>query len=236
MATPIPRGFSLLILLLPLASSLCASEFDCQLNGACVSSSCACRPGWTGADCGALDLLPAPAVPAFYRATTASWGGSIIEEQGLHYMFLAVIEGHCGLNAWQPNSAIYRAVSASGPAGPYVNETRIPGYFSHNPSVSRHPDGSLLVWHIGDGRGGGGFNTACTNGTTPPPPPPPPIKMKTAGGCLVASGAYPCWTGGNGPYKACPLVVGDCSAPSAQWGVEGTSWVSAVYPGASINM
>lgn len=92
----------------------CESDIDCQLNGACDVGSgvCACRAGWAGGDCGALDFLPAPTTHAFWRNDTASWGGSIVkasdEDGGQWHMFLAYIEGNCGLNAWQPNSAIYR--------------------------------------------------------------------------------------------------------------------------------
>ena len=69
------------------------------------------------------------------------------------------------------------------------------------------------------------------------PPPPPPVRFRAAGGCLAPSGAYPCWQGGSGgAYLTCPLVVGDCASPAAQWSLEGSSWVSHAYPGASINI
>jgi hypothetical protein len=81
-------------LLLPLALA-CESDFDCQLNGACNVGVCSCRPGWTGSDCGQFDFLPAPTTHAFWRPTSASWGGSIVEEGGAWYMFLAFMEGNC---------------------------------------------------------------------------------------------------------------------------------------------
>ena len=230
---------SLLLLLLAAArfAGACESDIQCQLNGACTASACVCRPGWTGEDCGQLDFLDAPTTHAFFRDDSASWGGTILEEEGAWHMFLAYMEGNCGLNSWQPNSAIWRAVSSTGsPAGPYVNETRVLPWFSHNPSFSRHPDGSLLVWHIGNAQQQGSFVKGCANGTTPPPPPPPPVKFSASGGCLASSGAYPCWVGGGGPYKVCPLVLGDCSDASAGWGVEGTNFVSALYPSAMVNI
>jgi hypothetical protein len=222
----------------------CATDMDCQLNGACSSATgaCSCRPGWTGPDCGQLDLLPAPTTHAFFRNASASWGGSIVwdDSAGAFFMFLAFIEGHCGLNAWQPNSAIYRAVSADplNPLGPYVNETLIRPWFAHNPSVSRHPDGSLLVWHIGGGGGGGGFDSSCTNGTTPPAPPPPPVKLTNGGRCLTANGTWPCWAGGPNktPWHACPLTAGDCADPTAEWSLESSGFVSHAVPSAGINI
>jgi hypothetical protein len=219
----------------------CSSDIDCQLNGACTSSgTCACRPGWTGSDCGQLDFLPAPTTHAFYRNDSASWGFSILEENGVWYAFLAYMLGNCGLNAWQDNSAIYRAVSVAGPAGPYVNETMVLPWFGHNPTVSRHPDGSLLIWHIGNGAQQGHFNNNCTNGTTPkppPPPPPPPMLLVNNGSCLVPSGTFPCWTG-DGTFEVCPVILGSCDDPAAQWSIEPeqSAIVSHAYPGSGLNI
>ena len=224
----------------------CASDEDCELNGACgADGACVCYAGWTGADCGQLDLAPAPLTPAFFRNTVATWGGSPVLDAGGEnwHMFFALMEGHCGLNAWIPNSAIYRAVSVSGsPIGPYVNETRVLPWFAHNPTASRQADGSLLIWHIGDGGSSGSFNANCTNGTTPPPPPPPPVRFQISGGggggCLVANGTWPCWTSPDPhqAWSACPLIVGDCASPTALWSVEGESFVSNLGPTLSVNV
>jgi hypothetical protein len=241
-------------LMLVLATA-CQSDYDCQLNGACSTSVCVCRPGWTGDDCGQLDFLPAPTIHAFYRPTVATWGGSILPADGVHYMFLALIEGHCGLNAWQPNSAIYRAVSTSGPLGPYVNETQLLSWFSHNPSIAVQPDNTLLLWHIGCGTGGGGFVNGCTNGTTPSPPPPPPVRfVNSQGQCLVPAGQFPCWISPQvrqacAPaadlermvrimqnFTVCPLAVGDCARRDALWEVEDGHINSNATAGASVNI
>lgn len=226
------------------ATALVPADVECQLNGQLSgggAAQCVCRPGWKGADCGQLDLLPAPTTHAFYRNTTASWGGSVVwdEAEGSYFMFFALIEGHCGLNAWQPNSAIYRAVSSvpASPLGPYVNETLIRPWFAHNPTVSRHPDGTLLVWHIGNGGGGGGYDSSCTNGTTPPPPPPPPVKLTQAGGsvCLISNGTWPCFTE-MGKWHVCSLTVGSCDDPTALWSLESNGFVSHAVPSAAINI
>lgn len=231
------------VLVLGNVASACRHDLDCSLNGACNTSealaTCVCRPGWTGTDCGQLDFVPASTEEAFYRNTSASWGGSIIfaPDDGRWHMFLALMQGHCGLNTWQPNSAIYHAISSTdSPAGPYVNETMVIDWFSHNPTATRAPDGTYLVWHIGCGTGGAGYNYNCTNGTTPLPPPPPPAKLVNQGQCLISNGTFPCWNGGGGDFRVCPLVLGDCDDPSAAWqvGSDGT-WSSNVYSG-SINV
>ena len=211
----------------------CEDAFDCNLNGQCSGGVCVCRGGWLGPDCGTLDLLPAPVTPAFYRAANSSWGGSVVQDEaGAWHIFIAYMLGSCGLNAWQQNSAIFHAQSSSGtPAGPYVNETLVWDFFSHNPTVTKAPDGSWLIWHIGCGgrQGNGPFNNNCTNGTTPPPPPPPPRLLKNGDQCLISAGAFPCWTGGTG--KVCPAVMGSCAAPSAGWQISGSS-ISNVAGGA----
>ena len=148
----------------------CSTDMHCSLNGVCSSSgSCDCRPGWMGADCGQLDFKAAPVgQKAFWRNTTASWGGSIIQAEGRWHLFLAYIEGNCGLSAWIPNSAIYRAV-ANSPMGPFEQEEKVLQDFAHSPQITRAEDGTYLVWHIGDAAGPqkDGFNPNCTNGTTP---------------------------------------------------------------------
>lgn len=234
----------------------CTTDFDCQLNGACDGGACSCRPGWTGADCGQFDFLPAPTTHAFWRPTSASWGGSIVQEGNAWYMFLAFMEGHCGLNSWQPNSAIYRAVSTSGPKvmthtcspllysanssllqGPYVNETLLLPWFSHNPTVSVQPDGTTLVWHIGCGNEQGNFVQGCTNGTTPPPPPPPPVRfVNDAGACLVPSGPFPCWSGGYLNGSICPVIAGSCSDNSSLWAYKDGTLSSSEYYPAAVNV
>lgn len=227
------------------SSFACSSNLDCNLNGVCQSTnnSCTCRAGWTGIDCGQLDLLPTLKTNGFYREFNASWGGSIIEENGKYYMFLAYMLGSCGLNAWQGNSGIMRAVSSTdSPLGPYVNETLVRSWFSHNPTVSRHPDGTLLVWHIGNGLQQGGYDYQCTNGTTPPPPPPPPVKFINPNGqCLTTSGPYPCYEQSQG-WELCPLIASTSNCNNASysplWSYEDSSakLLSNFSTGAAVNI
>ena len=39
----------------------CVDDAGCELLGKCVAGRCNCLPGFVGATCGRLDLLPAPA-------------------------------------------------------------------------------------------------------------------------------------------------------------------------------
>ena len=64
----------------------------CSLNG--VGSPCVCDEGWTGVNCGQLDLLPAPPLASqvtALSATTTSNAGNIVWVPG------PGIRGHCHL-------------------------------------------------------------------------------------------------------------------------------------------
>eukprot|EP01045_Picozoa_sp_COSAG04_P015378 COSAG04_NODE_1211_length_7719_cov_2.630232_8_plen_437_part_00 len=75
----------------------CRSDEDCQLAGQCQRSTgvCACDAAWTGVNCSQLALQPAPAQPAFKRATSSSWGGSVVQDRdGLFHMFASEFTDH----------------------------------------------------------------------------------------------------------------------------------------------
>lgn len=166
-------------------------DIQCSLNGWASGEGCACKSGWTGLDCGTLDFAPAPANhSAFRRSDIASWGGTVLFAEGEWHLIFALIEGHCGLQSWMPNSAVWHASSDS-PIGPFINETRVLPHFAHNPVVTRAPDGTWLIWHIGDAAGkSDGFRPNCSAAKTPgfcPPPPPPLAAAKK----LRSSGTWP---------------------------------------------
>ena len=58
-------------------SRTCASDLDCQLNGACVQGACVCDKGWRGTDCGTLHLDTTPTVAYGWTNTSniSAWGG-----------------------------------------------------------------------------------------------------------------------------------------------------------------
>ena len=70
----------------------------------------------------------------------------------------------------------------------------------------------------------------CSSDLAPPPPPPATTAsyFKNAeGACMgIAENAtFPCYTGGVGPFKLCPLVAAQCSARTA-WTPSGQGWVA----------
>ena len=99
------------------------SDLCCSLSGAYdpVTSRCACRAPWSGANCSTLDLVPAqPFLPQGYGVTPnlTSWGGNaLLGDDGRFHLIVAEMAGGCGLEAWQTNSRCIHAVSAT-PEGP----------------------------------------------------------------------------------------------------------------------
>ncbi|KAK8145158.1 hypothetical protein G3M48_004826 [Beauveria asiatica] len=157
----LPRILALTSLASAVASTpyRCATDEDCSLNGLCspVSRSCACDAGWTGPDCGALDLRAARRRSGYNRTGegTSSWGARIVRDPsdgGLHHLFAAEFAHGCGLDYWAPYSRIVRAESREGPAGPYVFADEVAGTFAHNPTVVRSPaadEHAYLLYYIG---------------------------------------------------------------------------------------
>jgi len=152
---------TLLTLLLAAAAAVaatrCASDLDCSLNGVCAAGAgtCACDAGWSGADCGVLDVRPAVRGSG-YNLTgrgTSSWGGRVVRDPadaGLHHLFVAEFTGGCGLDSWSPMSRIVRAESRTGSAGPYAFAAEVAGTFAHNPTVVWSArEGRFLMYHIG---------------------------------------------------------------------------------------
>jgi hypothetical protein len=138
----------------------CHSDEDCSLLGVCSGSSgvCQCDVGWTGADCGQLDLAPAQPNSGLNETASgiSSWGANIFPaaEAGggggdSWHMLAAEFENKCGISRWSPNSAIVLATSDRGAAGPYKRRKVVVPPFAHNPKVVRAPDGTWLMYTIG---------------------------------------------------------------------------------------
>ena len=77
------------------------------------------------------------------------WGASGIRaDDGEYHLYASRMGKQCGLEAWDLNSEIVRAV-ADHPLGPYqVVETVIPA-MAHNPTVRKGPDGFYYLFYIG---------------------------------------------------------------------------------------
>jgi len=186
-----------------------------------------------------LNLVPSSRVDAWSRpGNQSSWGGSVIvgsaDEPGYH-MFAADMTDHCGLNSWQHNSAIRHLVAAT-PEGPYeqATDSLVLKPFAHNPTVHKAPDGTYIVFHIGDGETGSRPPiTNCTNGTTPVAVagqqrcgglPRSEIPRAAAQGSLVAPSALFSPTLG-GPWTALKSAGGGagCNNPAAYIFPNGTT-------------
>ena len=238
-----PRLSPLLLLLLaPRLSAACSTDEDCNLNGACASSACACVPPWRGADCGELDLLPAraPDGALYRRENVSSWCASTLRaDDGVWHAVVAQMADNCGLNSWETNSQLVHVTSAAGPEGPYMNETLIREPFSHNPKLARAPDGTYLIFHIGCGDGTPVRMKNCSGGVSPLPPPPPPTRFINGAGCLAPlGGVFPAWASPFGGLSPLALATGaPCAGNASLWGVgAGGRLESAAWPGASLNV
>ena len=141
----------------------CATELDCQLSGLCVSGTCACDPGWKGAHCGQLDLLPnnssrhfayrplprplpTPTVGATTTTTTTtywnSWGASqpLRDANGTYHLFATTILNGCGIPDYTFNEELVHAVSDT-LLGPYAFRNVALNTTIINPHVLRVPPG-----------------------------------------------------------------------------------------------
>lgn len=104
-----------------------------------------------------LNLLPAAPLrkQAFRSSEFASWGGSVIEDDGGQFhMFAAVFSNHTSLGKWRSNSEILHLLSST-PEGPFEPATDGPSSNgiivapeAHNPTVVRANDGTYLLFSI----------------------------------------------------------------------------------------
>ena len=144
---------------------------ECGLNGewAGGGAGCRCRPGWEGRACERLAVAAGGegsgvAYPPPERlASTSSWGGSVVydEGDGAFHLFASEFRAGCGLDSWFNNSAVVHAVSA-GPEGPYEKVGEVAAPFAHNPRVVRAPGGEYVLYHIHEKCCRGPADMACS--------------------------------------------------------------------------
>ena len=122
------------------SSSSCQTAVDCELNGECVRSRCVCDKGWTGAQCGALNLDPVAHVAYGYNPLTplasrfSSWGGGPpvkSAEDGKYHLFVSELAGQCGMSTWNRMSTASHAISDR-VEGPYTKVETLIGTESSN--------------------------------------------------------------------------------------------------------
>ena len=160
------------------------SDADCNYNGANISGSCVCVRPWIGLLCDMLDLsnVTSESVLLGYQGVAndgsaiSSWGGSVIlDDDGVSHMYLAEIEGGCGINVWLSNSAVIHASSPDPLTVPFKRVSVVQGVFSHEPIAVRAPTGEFVVYFTavlppgllpvnGPGNGIGEPCTGCSNG------------------------------------------------------------------------
>ena len=106
------------------------------------------------APCDALHLLPAPPTTRqlFRNHSWPSWGGTVVRgapgDAHKYHLFAASFVGGCGLDGWIRNGVAIHAV-ADQPAGPFsFHDVALP-VFQHNPHAIKHPDGTYLLFGIG---------------------------------------------------------------------------------------
>jgi hypothetical protein len=88
----------------------------------------------------------------YHNTTAATWGGrALIEPDGKTWsLFAAQFSHNCPLRLWTHNSQVVRAVSTTGPAGPYKWAEEVYPEFHHNPTaLGPTPDGYYLLFMIG---------------------------------------------------------------------------------------
>jgi hypothetical protein len=163
----------------------CADDADCSLNGACsaATGACACDPGWRGARCGELALLPVDAAAPGLRATDAggrnvsTWGAPMLRDEatGLWHAWPSEMQRGCGLNSWKTNSHIVHYTAAS-PGGPWARGAEAFPAFAHEPGVVRGPAGELvMIFSSFALANASDACTACANGVT--------LALAQKGGC-----------------------------------------------------
>jgi len=84
---------------------------------------------------------------------THTWGGHAMKDasSGKWVGFFSYMAAGCGLSNWQSNSMIISAV-ADAPDGPYTKQIKpVTPPWTHNAMISRHPNGSYFLFHIGSG-------------------------------------------------------------------------------------
>ena len=130
----------------------CRTDHDCSLLGVCNRDTgvCACDPGWKGATCAIASFKPLNLSNGYHNLSSASWGGRPLRHGHEWHLYVSQFLNQCPLAYWNHNSVVARALSSTGPAGPYHYEETLFPPFHHNPSaVGPAPDGKFLLFMIG---------------------------------------------------------------------------------------
>ena len=138
---------------LPHGGGSCTTEWDCSLGGECTGGKCVCDPQYTGSHCAVLHLRRAKLDNGMQVNGTHTWGGHALKDAatGKWVGFFSYMAGRCDLGTWGSNSMIVSAVSDA-PDGPFSQQpTPVLPPWTHNAMISKHPNGSYFLFHIGGG-------------------------------------------------------------------------------------
>lgn len=181
----------------------CTSDWDCSLGGECTNNRCVCDAQYTDAHCGVMRLRRAKMNNGVGPSSVAqhTWGGHGMRDPntGKWTGFFSYMEGPCDLGTWGSNSMIISAVSDT-PDGPYDEAMKpVVGPWSHNAMISRHPNGTYFLFHIGQGTHGSLHNCSKTP-TTDPFYPFPEGSLEPSPATTHASDSL------DGPWRAAPGI------------------------------
>ena len=148
-------------------------------------------------------------------------------------MYAAVMANGCGLDTWQCNSQCSVAVSDT-VSGPYTIDEEhglIAGSFCHNPSAHLAPDGTIVIFHIGNGLPHDGvppMHCNSGNGSTDPAFPPATLcKRKPQQASLFVDHRAGDVSNDGGCFTAGRFQVGDAVEPDAMPNI---AWTNASTP------
>lgn len=190
--------------------TFCEDSSGCSLAGECVDGSCVCD-GWTHGDhCEILNLLPVDKKRFGYRNASGfnSWGGGPIHVDGKWHLFASQMQGKCSLAGyWSSVSEGIHSV-ANDPLGPFEEVEVILPALAHNIKPYQHPDGTFLIYYVGNETG---EKKDCSKGLSSYPQP-----KEAAGPVMIASASRP-------------------DAPAKEWKIHGPmtdsfDWHSATNP------
>lgn len=170
---------ALLLAVLARPAASCSDDAACSLNGVCDQQQrrCVCDPGWGGPACAALQLAPADPAQGILAWPTSSWGGLAVADPAqprLYHFFYSRLVGGCGLTCWVNASECVRAEGPA-PTGPFTDAAVVLGVFCHNPTVRRAPDGTYVLFHIGQPDPSRARTTCSSSAETCASNQPPPL-------------------------------------------------------------
>ena len=107
------------------------TAYACMGNGVVVDGACKCAPGWKGATCAVLDLLPVRAEqPGWAQSAgaAANWGASAVRDEHGTWHWLAGAKTNTSAGAsdrFSRNSGMVLLRSGGGVGGPFTAQREL---------------------------------------------------------------------------------------------------------------